>query len=357
MRLMADVTQYLNNSADFNDIDPNADWEKVRRSLPLTLFAKRRGHRSQTLTSVQWTTRRPEMSLYFAAITDVTEASSVKGTKCALRAVLDGVPQAHAPHRPRLIIDYVHTRAEARGAGLASLLVDFVKAAARSFGANTYVLATEDACVYWLGAGFVLESGANITARVRRHARRPPCRARRLPFAPVAHALPAQPARATLAQLRVFPDCHLLRRLGDPDDPGSADDLELALEEGEEGEEEGEENEAADGQGGAMAGGTGGDGGGGADAEDAELQAALAASLADGNHRGRVAAPVDLEDRELQAAINASLVPATAAPILQGAEAVTRGGSQQAAIVIDGDGEEDGDEDELQAAIALSLEQ
>ena len=56
MRLMADVTTYLNSTRDFNEVDPNEDWEK-------------------------WTTRRPGMSLYFAAITDVTEASSARRIK------------------------------------------------------------------------------------------------------------------------------------------------------------------------------------------------------------------------------------------------------------------------------------
>lgn len=237
LRLMSQVTSYLNDTADFNEVDPTADWEK-------------------------WTSRRPDMSLYFAAILDPTQREETS-VRAVLRAVLDGVPQPRPPHRSRLIIDYVHTRPEDRGQGLASLLIDFVKGAAQAFGANTYVLATEDACVYWLNNGFVLETGEYIKAR-----------------------------------LAVFPDCHLLRRQGEAADLGSAEDLELVDEEGE-----------GEGEGGDEGGDEGGGNGEGGDAEESDLQAAIAASLAEqpvAQTLEEEAAEVD-DEEELRAAIAMSL--------------------------------------------------
>ena len=102
--------------------------------------------------------------------------------------------------------------------------------------ANLYVLALEESCPWWMDKGFVLEERDTLNAR-----------------------------------LNVFPDVHLLRLVGDPEDVGSAEDLQLR-----EKEEEEEEDQPRGGGGGEAAGG-GGDGDGD---EEAELQAALALSLA-----------------------------------------------------------------------------
>lgn len=102
------------------------------------------------------------------------------------------MPVPAPPHNARLIIDYVATALEARGMGLASLLVSFVTRAAASLSppANLYVVATEDSCVYWMGRGYVLEVSERLNAR-----------------------------------LNVFNDTHLLRQAGDPEDAGDEADL------------------------------------------------------------------------------------------------------------------------------------
>ena len=212
LQLMALVSESLNRSEEFADIDPQEDWEK-------------------------WSSRRPGFSLYYAALIDPAR-DGADSVVAALRAVLDGVPEPTPPHQPRrLIIDYVTTAPAMRGRGLASLLVSFVLETARCVGANMYVLALEDSCVYWMGQGFVLEEAKNLNAR-----------------------------------LNIFPDTHLLRRSGDAADMGSPDDLALAVEEGEEDEAAGEE--------GAAPGGPAGDGGGGGEEEDDDdVQLALALSL------------------------------------------------------------------------------
>jgi ADP-ribose pyrophosphatase len=192
LRLMAEGAQFLNDSKEFNNVDPSSDW-------------------------IKWTQRLPEAALFYAALVDPMQPAA-KGIHCVLRAVVDGMPTPTPPHRPRLIIDYVTCRKEMRGRGYASMLVDHVINSAAAQLANVYVLALEDSCVYWMNKGFVLEEGEFINAR-----------------------------------LLCFPDVHLLRRAFDPADPGSADDLTLRVEFGEEGEgeeEEGgsEEEEGADAQ-------------------------------------------------------------------------------------------------------------
>lgn len=183
LSLMSLVAEWLNRSEEFSDVDPSADWQK-------------------------WTGRRPGFSLYYAALLDPAR-DGPDSVRACLRAVLDGVPVPAPPHIPRLIIDYVCTAKCARGAGLASLLVDFASRAARlsSPPANVYVLATEDSCVYWMTAGYVLEASATLNAR-----------------------------------LNVFNDTHLLTRQGNAADPGDEADLELDGD-GQSSEEEGEEEE------------------------------------------------------------------------------------------------------------------
>lgn len=250
LQLMALVGTALNESSEFEAIDPEEDWQK-------------------------WQARRPDFSLYYAALVDPAR-DGADSVLCVLRAVLDGVPEPTPPHRSRMIIDYVTTRPVARGRGLASHLVNFVVDAATAFGANVYVLATEDSCVYWMGVGFTLESGENLNAR-----------------------------------LNIFNDTHLLRRSADPVDLGSADDLELAAQESEE-----EEGDAADEpeQANAAHGG-----------EEDDLEAAIAMSLGGG------AAPEAQPARHETAAAD--------------------GGSGADTHTVD-TGEEDAD---LRAAIAMSL--
>lgn len=185
LSLMALVSSYLNDSREFSEVDPSADWEK-------------------------WQARRPgEFTLYYAALFDPAR-DGADAVRCVLRAVLDGVPTPSPPHRSRLLIDYVHTRPETRGLGLASLLVRFVLEASSVFGANAYVLALEESCPYWMGLGFVLET-----------------------------------APALLSRLRVFHDVHLLRRATDPLDEGCEADLELDGFDG--GDESGGEGDAEGG--------------------------------------------------------------------------------------------------------------
>lgn len=185
LHLMSIVSECLNDSDEFARVDPSADWKK-------------------------WTDRRPDFQLYYAALIDPTRDGG-DGVMCVLRAVMDGIPTPTPPHRPRLIIDYVTTRVAARGRGLASFLVNFVLEASRMFGANSYVLALEESCVYWMGMAFVLETRETLKAR-----------------------------------LNVFPDTHLLRLTCDPEDLGCDDDLALGTDEAheEESEEEEEEDDA-----------------------------------------------------------------------------------------------------------------
>ena len=100
LSLMSLVGTALNESEEFAEIDVSADWEK-------------------------WSTRRPDFSLYYAALLDPAR-DGADAVQCVLRAVLAACRRRPPPHRPRLIIDYVTTRPVARGRGLASLLVDFV---------------------------------------------------------------------------------------------------------------------------------------------------------------------------------------------------------------------------------------
>ena len=258
LSLMSLVGTALNESEEFAEIDVSADWEK-------------------------WSTRRPDFSLYYAALLDPAR-DGADAVQCVLRAVLDGVPSPSPPHRPRLIIDYVTTRPVARGRGLASLLVDFVVETSRACGANTYVLAIEESCVYWMGKDFVLEAGRPLNAR-----------------------------------LNIFPDTHLLRRVGDPDDAGDEADLDLQVEFEEEGGEEGEEGEE----------------GGEEGEEGEERRRRLVADLVDDDMPARMREALELKQAlELSAAAAAPPPPPPPAAV-----------------------EEDADDDEeLAAAIALSLQ-
>lgn len=225
LRLMADCSAFLNNSEEFNEVDPEGDWEK-------------------------WCTRVPgAFTLFYAAIVDPLQ-SGHQAVHCVLRAVLDGWPTPRPPHRTRLIIDYVACRTSQRGRGHASRLVNHVRQACLDADANCYVLALEESCPWWMDKGFVLEQGEQLNAR-----------------------------------LNVFPDVHCLRVHDDPPDEGSPDDLALLEEEEDDDEQEGGEQQAEGGGGEAAAAaasdndhGDAKDVGGGDD--DVELQTALALSLA-----------------------------------------------------------------------------
>ena len=279
LQLMAQVTAVLQDSQEFGEVDPAADWEK-------------------------WQSRRPEFSLYYAALIDPARDGDA-AILCVLRAVLDGFPEPRPPHRQRMIIDYVTTRMEARNTGLASVIVRFVMDSSRP--ANTFVLALEESCPYWMEKGFLLDEGKPLNAR-----------------------------------LNIFSDTHLLRLHSDPSDTGTEEDLELAvaMEVEGEGEEEGEAEEEGE-----EAAPSGDDG---SDAEDQMLQAALISSMPGQPPPPPPAAAStacsDDDDDELKAALAMSM--GEAAPPAQSTTAPV------AAAGCGGGTEED---DELQAAIALSM--
>ena len=219
-----------------------------------------------------------------------------------------------------MIIDYVTTRMEARSSGLASVIVRFVMDSSRLFGANTFVLALEESCPYWMEKGFLLDEGKPLNAR-----------------------------------LNIFSDTHLLRLHSDPADAGTEEDLELAvaMEVEGEGEEQGEAEEEGE-----EAAPSGDDG---SDAEDQMLQAALISSMP-----GRPPPPPpaaastarsdDDDDDELKAALAMSMrehvgeaAPMAAPP----AQSTTPGTTAPVAAAGCGGGTEE--DDELQAAIALSM--
>ena len=280
LQLMAQVTAVLRDSQEFGDVDPAADWEK-------------------------WHSRRPEFSLYYAALIDPARDGDA-AILCVLRAVLDGFPEPKPPHRQRMVIDYVTTRVEARSTGLASVIVRFVLESSRLFGANTFVLALEESCPYWMEKGFLLDEGRPLNAR-----------------------------------LNIFSDTHLLRLHSDPADAGTEEDLELAvaMEVESEGEGEGEE-----------AGPSGGDG---SDDDDQMLQAALISSMPSRPPPPPAAAPAACSDDDDELKVALAMSMGAAAPPARSAMApVAAAGS--------GGGTEDDDrlmceDDEFEAAIALSL--
>ena len=275
LQLMAQVTAVLRDSQEFGDVDPAADWEK-------------------------WHSRRPEFSLYYAALIDPARDGDA-AILCVLRAVLDGFPEPKPPHRQRMVIDYVTTRVEARSTGLASVIVRFVLESSRLFGANTFVLALEESCPYWMEKGFLLDEGRPLNAR-----------------------------------LNIFSDTHLLRLHSDPADAGTEEDLELAVAMEVEGEGEEEAEEAGEGD--------------GSDDDDEMLQAALISSMPSRPPPppAAVAAACSDDDNELKVALAmsmgaaVSLARSATAPI--GVAAAGCGG-----------GSEEDEDDELQAALALSM--
>lgn len=285
LRLMASCSAFLNESEEFNEVDPTGDWDK-------------------------WSNRVPgAFTLFYAAIIDPLQPDW-SGVQAVLRAVLDGWPTPAPPHKTRLVIDYVTTAKACRGRGHASTLVSHVRDACGTHGAHLYVLALEESCPWWMDKGFVLEAGANLTAR-----------------------------------LNIFPDVHLLRLSTDPVDEGSPEDLAL-LDEGGEGDEADEADEIDEGD--AAVGD-----------EQRSADAAEPPHHADDGDE-------DLADSELQAAIAMSMAPtAQSSPSASGRVEDTAGtaagvasGSQGAAGVVRLEELAETDEEEraLQAAIELSMQ-
>ena len=238
LALMSLVSTALNQSDEFGDMDPEEDWKK-------------------------WSERRPDFKLYYAALIDPAR-DGPESVACVLRAVLDPVAEDGAPagRRARLLIDYVTTRPSARGKGLATALVRFVTRAAAANDANVYVLALEDACVYWMRNGFVLEASERLTCR-----------------------------------FNIFSDCHLLRRADDPLDAGEPGDEDLKVEHSESSSSSDDDDDDDD------------------DNEDPELARVLALSA---REAAAPAAPdrvtasalaAAFEDAELQAALARSRPP------------------------------------------------
>jgi GNAT superfamily N-acetyltransferase len=132
---------------EFNDTDPEKDFKK-------------------------WLKKGAQP--YFLA---VIEPSTVMS--CCLRCLLDGdwvsvveggagggtgdgaaeVANTETVGTRRLVVDYVTTLDQFQGRGYAGHLLGLVLNAAAAAGANSYVLALEDSCVYWMSKGFVLDDG------------------------------------------------------------------------------------------------------------------------------------------------------------------------------------------------------
>ncbi|GMI26790.1 hypothetical protein TeGR_g2032 [Tetraparma gracilis] len=200
--LLSAVSSFLSSTPDetFASVDPEKDWEK-------------------------WAARDNMVTYYFLAKSSVTGEP-----QCAVRAILDGCDPSSPPPppppspppttststssptakkarpspRPRLVIDYTYTSPHCRGKGLAKQMCQYAITFASLLGANSYVLALEESCPYWMEAhGFVLEEGPNLSAR-----------------------------------LNIFPDTHLLRLATDPLDPGLPSDLAMQVEFDSDGEDD-----------------------------------------------------------------------------------------------------------------------
>ena len=79
LRLMASCSAFLNESEEFNEVDPTGDWDK-------------------------WSNRVPgAFTLFYAAIIDPLQPDW-SGVQAVLRAVLDGWPTPAPPHKTRLVI-------------------------------------------------------------------------------------------------------------------------------------------------------------------------------------------------------------------------------------------------------------
>lgn len=129
--LIAKATTLLNE--EFSDIDPEEDFEKWRNIGA-----------------------RP----YFITVLETSQVMT-----CCLRCVLDGDWSSSSNKTTqevctrRLVVDFLCTVEECQGRGYASQLLEMVIRLAETNGANCYVVALEDSCVYWMSKGFILEDG------------------------------------------------------------------------------------------------------------------------------------------------------------------------------------------------------
>ena len=130
---------------------------------------------------------------YFLLSSDSTPA-------CAVRAILDrrsAFDYTAGISKPlRVVIDYTFTKEEFRGRGLANKACAYVLNVAQIVSASVFVLALEESCPWWMESyGFVLEEGDRLNAR-----------------------------------FNIFPDTHLLKLGGGPNDEGHERDIELKVE-------------------------------------------------------------------------------------------------------------------------------
>jgi hypothetical protein len=195
LQLIANVCDFLSNTPDnsFADVNPEEDYKK-------------------------WADR-DSCETYYFLLTSSTSTAPL----CCVRTILDRTSERSSSN-PRIVIDYTYTDVNSRGQGLAKQLISYILSLASVCSANTYVLALEESCPYWLETyNFVLEVNPRINAR-----------------------------------FNIFPDTHMLRLGSDKLDEGDERDLEMqvdfeeevedgrgddAEEEEEGGEEEGGEHE------------------------------------------------------------------------------------------------------------------
>ena len=303
LQLFARGTAFLNR--EFTDVDPGADADK-------------------------W--RAKGCSIYYLSVQETAPGGKETMAAC-LRIILDG-DFGHAAEareaatggnpfvellRPggqvggatgvapiatprRVVIDYVSTAKHAQGRGLATRLTELAKRLASKFRANSFVLALEDSCPYWMANSYILEN----------------------------------PLAATNRRINIFPDTHLLRL--ESNTPEALDPLGPVVYDEEESDGDGDGDVTQRGeQGGARA--RAGDGSPGL-SEDEQVARAILES------QGLGAADADMQasrahaaqgDVELQRAILAS----------GGAGHPGGGGGRGGASDSDAD---------LQAAIAASLQ-
>jgi len=116
---------------------------------------------------------------YFLAVAQETEKYELE-ILCLLRCILDGEDwvyndpsSAHdnddSPFsQRRIVIDYLCTLPEYQGRGYAGHLLELVTQFSLTQRANCYVVAIEEACVYWMANGFILEEDKLPNERLNR---------------------------------------------------------------------------------------------------------------------------------------------------------------------------------------------
>jgi GNAT superfamily N-acetyltransferase len=94
--------------------------------------------------------------LYYAVI-----RNELNQVCCAMRTVLDYVDNK----LKRILIDYVRCEEECRGKGLASVLIQFIQELSQAYGANVFVVATNDSVPFWTTQGYVLDESLALNHR------------------------------------------------------------------------------------------------------------------------------------------------------------------------------------------------